>query len=253
MGVGVVALIERRRYRKVSTRMFGDEKFGKLSRPQPNGQSLWQYLITGPHTTSVPGLFAAGEAQLAERLRWPVAGFRKAWDEIDRAGMGLADWQAPLVWLPNALRHNAPESPNVVIGWKENLDELPACHLRDQALTDMHAFLLTIGKQTGAANAYAKAFREVLPHGFREAFAKAFAEGFAKGSADPSPNQEQEQEQESTPLPPARGGRITRSERKRAEELRRRAFGCTHEPRCESYEACLVTIVLGLREQAATA
>ena len=51
------------------------------------------------------------------------------------------------------------------------------------------------------------------------------------------------------PNPPLQGGKVTRAERKRAEELRKRSFGCTHEPRCANYEACLVTIVAGLREQ----
>lgn len=180
--------IERRRYRKVSTRMWSDEKFRSLSRPQPNGQSLWQYLITGPHTTSVPGLFSAGEAQLAERLEWSLASFRRVWREIESAGMGEADWRACVVWLPNALKHNAPESPNVVIGWKNAMDEIPACALRDRALQEMDRVLSTVG----ASRAYQEAFRKVLPHGF----AKAFLEAIEEGSGTSSANQEQEQEQE---------------------------------------------------------
>lgn len=178
--------VERRRYRKVSTRMWGDEKFRQLSRPQPNGQSLWQYLITGPHTTAVPGLFSAGEAQLAERLEWPLPAFRRIWKEIHAAEMGVADWKSCVVWLPNAIRHNAPESPNVVIGWKDALDELPACPLRDRALADMDTFLASVGE----TEAYRKAFRKVLPHGF----AKALQKDLPRGSEKPSANQEQEQE-----------------------------------------------------------
>jgi len=55
------------------------------------------------------------------------------------------------------------------------------------------------------------------------------------------------------PPTPLTGGPIRRDERKRAEDLRRKTFGCNHEPRCPNTEACIVTIVLGLREQAATA
>lgn len=236
--------IEKRRYRKVSTRMYFDAKFAALSPVKPSGQSLWLYLITGPHTNSVPGLFVAGEAQLAEALRWDMDAFRSCWREIAACGMAEADWIARLVWLPRAICHNIPESPNVVTSWRVHLDELPACELRDRAFARLFEVLRSIGE-----GAYAKAFAEALP----EAFGEGVGGGFAEGSRKASPNQEQEQEQESTPLPPVNGGRITRSERKRAEELRRRAFGCTHEPRCESYEACIVTIVLGLREQAATA
>lgn len=65
--------------------------------------------------------------------------------------------------------------------------------------------------------------------------------------------QKQKQKQyKNPPTPLERGARVTRAERKRAEALRTRAFGCTHEPRCATYEACLLTIVAGLREEAAS-
>jgi hypothetical protein len=213
--------------------MYGDEKFRRLSRPQPNAQTLWLYLITGDHTTSVPGLFIAGEAQLSEALGWPLVGFRKAWNEIEAAGMAHADWDARVVWLPNAVVHNEPENPNVVRGWRCYLDEIPACALKTKALAHLHQHL------TGLGEGFAKPFREGLPKPFRQGL--------------PNQEQEQEQEQEYTPQPPAGGGRITRAERQRAEELRRLSFGCTHDPRCANYEACIVTIVQGLREQAKSA
>jgi hypothetical protein len=165
---------EQRRYRKVQCRMYGDSKFLQLSRPQPNGQSLWMYLITGPHTTSVPGLFQAGEAQLSEALWWPLRGFRAAWKEIEAQQMAKADWKARVVWLPKAIVHNQPESPNVIRGWRHALDEIPACALKREAV--------------GLLEAYLK--------GFGQPFHQAFTELFAEGSRHPSANQEQEQEQE---------------------------------------------------------
>jgi hypothetical protein len=181
--------VERRRYRKVLTRMHGDEKYRELSKPKPNGQTLWQYLITGPHTTAVPGLFTAGEAGMAEALEWPLAGFRRAWKEIESREMAHADWRARVVWLPNAVRHNVPESPNVVRSWRTTLDEIPECTLKTRALIDLAAFL------EGYGPAFLKAFNEATGH--------------------PSPNQEQEQEQEqeasraqpSPPKPPRAVGR----------------------------------------------
>jgi hypothetical protein len=150
--------------------MHGDEKFRQLSRPQPNGQSLWLHLIMGPHTTAVPGLSSIGEAGLAEAIGWSIGGFRKAWREIERLEMAEADWQARVIWLPNAIRHNVPESPNVVRGWRDTLDNIPECALKTKALTFLQAFL--------------------------EAFGEAFAKAFRDVCGDPSPNQEQEQEQE---------------------------------------------------------
>ena len=82
--------------------------------PAPCGQSLFVYLLTGPHTTNIPGLFSAGEAGLAEALGWPLKGFREAFGEACRKPLVKADWKARLCWIPNAIKFNKPESPNVV-------------------------------------------------------------------------------------------------------------------------------------------
>ena len=82
------------RYRKVHVCVWADAKFRALSSPNPNGQSLWLYLLTGPHTTQIPGLFTGGEAGLAEALGWPLEGFRKAFREVFSQGMVEADWKA---------------------------------------------------------------------------------------------------------------------------------------------------------------
>lgn len=205
--------IEKRRYRKISTRMYADDRFLELSPMKPSGQSLWIYLLTGPHTNAVPGLFVAGEAQLAERLHWPVAAFRRCWNEIESRGMVQIDRVRHLVWLPNAIKHNMPESPNVVLGWHTHIDELPSCPLRDQALWHLHAVLETIGER----GIYAKALRDILPEGvarrredqrkdFPKDFQKDFTEGCGEGSRDPSPNQEQEQDLD--PPTPLQGGGV---------------------------------------------
>ena len=204
-------VVEKRRYRKVSSSMYADDKFLALSPPKPSGQSLWLYLITGPHTNAVPGLFVAGEAHLAESLNWRLPDFRRCWKEIEDQGMVVTDRTRRLVWLPNAIRHNIPESPNVVTSWKDHLDQLPACPLRDRALWHIYGFLETIGDK----GAYAKAFRdvfpvdalkrsddkrEVLPKDFPKALPPPFSEGEGEKRATPSANQEQEQER--SPQPP---------------------------------------------------
>lgn len=137
----VAARKEKRRYRKVLCRIYSDDKFMELTRPQPNGQTLWLYLLTGPHTRSVPGLFTAGEASLAEALDWPLAGFRRAWREIADRQMAKADWKARVVWLPNAFAHNQPENPNVVRGWRQPLEEVPACDLKTEAIHTLKALV----------------------------------------------------------------------------------------------------------------
>ena len=84
------------RYRKVEVSMWADDKFVSLSKPQPNAQSLWMYLLTGPCTTSLPGLIRIGEAGLAEEIGWPLKAFREAFGEVLSKGMAKADWGAYL-------------------------------------------------------------------------------------------------------------------------------------------------------------
>ena len=172
----------RGRYRKVEVRTWGDERFRALTPIPPCGQGLWLYLITGPHTGPIPGLFRAGRAGMAEDLNWELEAFDEAFREAFAQGMVEADFKARVVWVPNAIKHNRPESPNVVRSWSAEFDLIPECDLKRQAYESLKASIHALG----------------------EAFAKAFDESFAKPSVKPSvkampktmPNQEQEQEQE---------------------------------------------------------
>lgn len=138
--------------------MHGDAKYRVLSRPRPNGQTLWTHLLHGPHTMSLPGLSLAGEAMLAEALGWDLKGFRNAFDEVRAQSMAEADWDARVVWVPNAIKYNPPDNPNVVKSWGKLFDTIPECALKDKAREQLKAFIDGLG----------------------EGFAIAFAEGFAE-------------------------------------------------------------------------
>ncbi len=140
------------RYRKVDVRMWGDQKFQALSKLAPSGQALWIFLLTGPHTTIVPGLFRAGRAALAESVGWSADQFDAAWAEIEAQGMALADWNARVVWVPGAARYNPPESPNVAAAWRAALvGEIPECPLRDKAERALSEALMDVGEPYVAA------------------------------------------------------------------------------------------------------
>jgi len=145
---------------------------------QPSGQSLWFFLLTGPFTGPIPGMFRAGKAAMAEELGWSIEAFDKAFQEVLTQGMARADFNAKFVWLPNAIKHNKPESPNVVRSWGKEFDLLPECDLKIAALIELKAFV------DGLSAAYKKAFEE------------AFLEALKKPLPKTIPNQEQEQEQE---------------------------------------------------------
>jgi hypothetical protein len=165
------------RYRTIATRIYADEKFRSLSKPAPNGQSLFIYLLTGPHTTNLPGLFCTGKAALAEALEWNAEGFDKAFREVFREGLIKVDLKARLWWLPNATKYNPPQSPNVVKSWRKAFDELPECQLKNEAFNKFKAFL------------------EAFSEDFRKPFRKPLDESKNR-STGPFAKQEQEQEQE---------------------------------------------------------
>lgn len=157
------------RYRKVDPRIWNDEKFRMLS---DNGKLAFFFLLTHPQQTML-GAMRATIPGLAAEIGWSEEAFREAFREALAKGMAEHDERACLVALPNFLKYNRPESPNVVKAWADALDLLPECSLKSRVI------------------ARSKAFAEGLP----EAFAKALPEAFAKSM----PNQEQEQEQEHTP------------------------------------------------------
>lgn len=133
------------RFRRIDIRMWGDEKYRRLSSPKPNAQTLWVYLLTGPHTTIIPGLFCAGRAAVSESLGWPLSATERCWNEIAALGMVKDDRPSRLVWIPNSLRYNPPESPNVAAGWRAAIDEFPECDLRREAATFIESVIRECG------------------------------------------------------------------------------------------------------------
>lgn len=176
------------RYRNVSVAMWDSPDYLALSAPQPNGRTCWEHLMTARHTTSIPGLFSAGKAQLAEHLGWDVQDYEDCFSEIESKGMAVADWKARVVWLPNAIRHNPPASPNVITGWRKAWDEIPPCELRNRALRGIWAFLESwdVPKASVFREAFAKAFAKAILEAFPEGFPKAFGEAFPEGSGKAS-------------------------------------------------------------------
>lgn len=171
------------RFRKVEVRTWGDEKFRALTPIPACGQGLWLYLITGPHTGPIPGLFRAGRAGMAEELGWELEAFDEAFAEVFAQGMVKADFKARVMWIPKALQHNTPESPNVVRSWSAEFDLIPECDLKREAYEGLRNAVSAVGP------AFLTAFDEVI----RKPSAKASDKPFEKPSAKAMANQEQEQ------------------------------------------------------------
>ncbi|MEB0112192.1 hypothetical protein QN397_12595 [Variovorax sp. RTB1] len=154
------------RYRKIDQRIWNDAKFRALG---DEAKLVFFMLLTHPSVTML-GAMRATTAGLAEELGWKTEAFRKAFEEVLSKRMVEHDPDAHLIALPNFLKYNKPESPNVVKSWSSALDLLPECNLKTRVVA--------------RSKVYAKSMSE--------AFAEALPEVFAKTM----PNQEQEQEQE---------------------------------------------------------
>ena len=161
------------RYRKVDPRIWNDAKFRRLS---DSAKLVFFMLLTHPNMTAL-GAMRATVSGLAEELGWELKAFREAFQEVLSEGMAEHNQKACFLSLPNFLKYNPPESPNVVKAWIGAIDLLPECEQKTLVLQR------------------SKAFAE----GLSEGFAKALPEAFAKGMPYQEQEQEREQEQDSKP------------------------------------------------------
>jgi hypothetical protein len=173
------------RFRKIEIRMWTDQKFRKLSPMPPSGQSLWFYLLSGPHTGIIPGLSKARRGGIADELAWTLEGFDTAFKEITSQQMAEADWQAGVVWIPNAIKCNPPQSPNVITAWRTAWPLIPECDLKTKALEAMRSI----------ASVWEQAYCDRFSREFGKPSGKPSAKPSRKPSAKAMSNQEQEQEQ----------------------------------------------------------
>jgi len=164
-------------YRKIDPRIWNDEKFRALS---DQGKLAFLFLLTHPHMTSL-GAMRGTIPGLASELGWNELRLREALGEAFRKAMVKVDEKACCLALPNFLKYNRPESPNVVKGWIRAYELIPECELKHEVVQWVKDFRKTYGS---------------LAEGFAKAFERLF-EGFRKASESlPTTEQEQEQEQE---------------------------------------------------------
>lgn len=141
-------------YRKVDTRIWNDKKFHALSL---NGKLIFFYLLTHPHLTSL-GAMRATETGMASELGISMNKFKLAFSEILEKSMVIYDNHINLAWLPNFLKYNVPESPNVIKSWATALEHLPEGVLTDKIIEQVKTFVSTLSPS----------FQEALPECFQK-------------------------------------------------------------------------------------
>ena len=86
-----------------------------------------------------------GKMGMAEILDWSTEDFHTIFEELEKQEMVKADWKARIVWIPNAIKYNPPESPNVVSSWATIFEELPECALLNEAEQQIRNYLTEMG------------------------------------------------------------------------------------------------------------
>jgi hypothetical protein len=167
------------KYRKVDPRIWNDEKFRGFTR---DGKLVFFFLLTHPHMTAV-GAMRAAIPGLAAEMGWPEYDFREALEDALTHKMVEVDENACLISLPNFMKYNRPENPNVLKAWVASLIELPECPLKNQITDRLKAF----------AQGLSKAFREALPQAFGEGVGKGWLNLEQEQEPEPEPEKELEQ------------------------------------------------------------
>ncbi len=130
-------------YRKIHIRVWGDKRFRALS---DDSKLLFFYLLTGPHTTSLPGLFEGGQMGLAEKLGWEIDKFKSAFTVLEEKKMVEVDWEAQIIFIPNQIKYNPPHNPNIVKGWAKVYDNIPESPLKSKFYAHVKRFLKPFGE-----------------------------------------------------------------------------------------------------------
>ncbi|PBB21143.1 hypothetical protein [Mesorhizobium sp. WSM4313] len=169
------------RYRKVDTRVWNDAKFRALA---DDDKLVFLLLLTHPGMTAL-GALPSHANGLAHMLKWSPKRFGEALGGVLENGLAEYDEDEGLICLPNFLKYNPPENPNVVKAWVSCADMLPECDLKSRTLSRAYKSLLS------------------RPKSFAEAFVQQFGKPLPQMLPNRMPNQEQEPEpeQEQEPEP----------------------------------------------------
>ena len=140
-------------YRKIDVRIWNDAKFISLSN---NGKLIFLFLITHPGMTAL-GAMRTSLPGLAAELDMKQEAFDEAFHEALEEGMVKANLKASCIWLPNFLKYQSAESPNVIKNWIKQLEFIPECNLKNLAIIELKTFV------EGLSEGYRKAFNDAFP------------------------------------------------------------------------------------------
>ncbi len=133
-------------YRKIDPRLWDDERFVELT---PIDKLVWLYLLTGPHTTSLPGLWIVGSGELVDGLRLPGRSIQASLEKLEAMGRLVLNPRLRLIRIPNAPRYNRPDNARVVKSWFKLWSDIPECQQKYDHLESVRAAVYAPGADEG--------------------------------------------------------------------------------------------------------
>lgn len=139
---------------------------------------LCLYLRTGPQSTSV-GCYRLSAAVACEELaNITIEQFEERLTKVCAVFNWPYDNTTRVLWIPEHLQQNPPQSPNVVTSWRKLLGNVPDCLVKAQAVEAIHQQLKELPE------AFRKAFGS-----YRVSLPEAHENSQAKPKAKPSSHQ----------------------------------------------------------------
>lgn len=150
-------------YRKIDVSIWNDDKFSSM---KLEGKLSFLFLITHPNMTGV-GAMRGTVPGLSSELGVSVKDF----GEVFANGLAIHDAKECCVFIPKFIEYQGCESLNVLKSWVSQLEFIPAGKVKDEAISNLYAFI------EGKSEAFRLAFAE--------AYAKAYGKAFSLPKAYP--------------------------------------------------------------------
>ena len=123
-------------YGKVPRNLFRLPAFKRLSLP---GKAAYLALLTGPHTTALPGLADGDALTLASALGCAADEAERLMGEIEAAGLVEVDREASVYYLPHAVGYERCASWQTLTAWWKCYQQIPASPVKVRFVAGLRA------------------------------------------------------------------------------------------------------------------
>lgn len=127
--------------RVIDTCLWSDAKVVALGPPKSSPLMLFIFLCTHPNSGRIPGVLVESVASIAGRLHWKLETTKEMLHKLTAQGLVYFDPANWLVWIPNAIKYNAPAGAAEVALWAKEWRGLQQCPLKDRIATELGEFL----------------------------------------------------------------------------------------------------------------